>query len=418
MNNYNKMIGNTPDINEFNNKPKGGNIILIPLIFWFNNESGLSLPLVSLQYSPVVINIKINEIENIITFENYSKEYDDLLIVKKFYNDEFNINFNTSLIYKTYTIDNNIITYNCLLLNEEALLYNFPDLLKNEIDIILSEGKLYSSTELYELTGKYLSDQYILTKNDWISLMINIKNIKYSNFAYKIAGYYPYIDFNVYYSLIDKPKIKLICESIFFEDNEREKFANNELEYIIEEYKEDVFDIANNISYDCELSFAGLCKELYWYVQPSIYKNKLLYYGQNLNLLFAYDNLFKTSIIENQKLLFDQCDVLINDNNINYYTFVLSYKYFTNILVDGVYYKNFGLYPEQSQPSGTINLKYIKSKQFILNFNSLFIDEYTNFLIKCFGNNYDFNKNIFLLKFIASQYTVINISNGKFNVLL
>jgi hypothetical protein len=71
MENYLEMIGHTPLLNTFNTDAKGNRKILIPLIFWFNKDTGSSLPLVGLQYSTIVVNVKLKNIGSIICFENY-----------------------------------------------------------------------------------------------------------------------------------------------------------------------------------------------------------------------------------------------------------------------------------------------------------------------------------------------------------
>ncbi len=43
--------------------------LYIPLQFWFNNNPGLALPLISLQYHEVKLNIEFNEVQNCVTFE-------------------------------------------------------------------------------------------------------------------------------------------------------------------------------------------------------------------------------------------------------------------------------------------------------------------------------------------------------------
>ena len=73
--------------------------------------------------------------------------------------------------------------------------------------------------------------------------MNDIKNPIYTNLASIVASYYPYIDFNLYYSMIPDPKIKLIAEVVFLDDVERAKFANSNLEYVVETFDEDIFNV-------------------------------------------------------------------------------------------------------------------------------------------------------------------------------
>jgi hypothetical protein len=401
MDNYNNMIGHTKKLNEFNPNPKGNTKVLVPLQFWFNRVIGTSLPLISLQYANVIINAKINDITNIISFENYELMYDEILDLTINNIDKFIVS--THLIYSSYKFDavNKLINYKCIYINDELLKLKFPDLLENEINILLTEnGTLYNNS-------------YVINKNQWIGLMININ--KY-NFNYKIAYYYPFINFNMYYSLINTPQIKLICETIYLDNDEREKFANSKLEYVVEIFEENVFNIKNLDNFDCELSFNSLSKELLWFIQPQIFIDKLTPYGQNMNLLYDYNSYFNNEIIDKHNLLFNLTDVLLNNINMNYYTYLLSYKYLNNILPNGIYYQSFSLYPEESQPSGAINLRQIKGKQYILFFNKQFIEEYNIMLNQLYKNNNN-NKKSFNLTFISKNYNLLVIHKGMSQLL-
>jgi hypothetical protein len=451
MSNYLEMIGHTSDLNEFNNKSKGNNKILVPLIFWFNKDPGSCLPLVALQYSTVTINAKINDIKKIICFENYEKHFIDILNVSLLFKSEKNIEINSKFIYLNYKIDytTKYIKYECLYINDELLKYKFPDLSSNEITYILqNNGIQYTSKEILlkckypyltdgniksiiidnnsefineinKLEYKNYSTQFLITKLQWIKLMLNLNNssYNYNKFYYKFASYYPYIDFNLYYSTINSPTIKLIGEIIYFDNMEREKFADYKLEYVIETYDENIFNINNQNNFDCELSFNNPCKELLWYIQPQLFLDGLTEFGQNISLIFNSNNYFNNNIILDQKLIFNQIDSLIKNVDSNYYTNLLSYKYLNNILPEGIYYKSFCLYPEESQPSGTINLRYFKGKQYYCSLNQKFLDEYTSLLNLLYSNIQIANKNIFILKFISKNYELITIHKGRLIVL-
>ena len=82
---YNDMIGNTPEFYSpslalgnggyYPEKNKladtipsiRGKIIRVPLIFWFNKNSSLALPLIALQYNPVSINVEVRKILDLYT---------------------------------------------------------------------------------------------------------------------------------------------------------------------------------------------------------------------------------------------------------------------------------------------------------------------------------------------------------------
>ena len=432
MPNYLEMIGNTAKLNTFNNSSKGNTKILVPLMFWFNKDAGSSLPIVALQYSNIVINAKIADISKIICFENYEQMFDEIITLE-IENDNSRFILNTNLIYTdyTYNLKNKSIIYNCLFINDELLKIKYPDLTDQDIQTILeNNGTIYTLNQVTSLLNSSLTELEIqnlngpngvnttyllINKYQWVSFMINITNLIYVNIAPKVGSYYPYINFNLYYGLINNPKIKLITECIFLDDVERAKFANSKLEYVVETFESDIYTIRNQDFFDCELSFNNPCKELYWYIQPQIFKDGLTENGQNISLLFDTFKYFTNSLISNQKLTFNQLDLLLNNVDLNYYTYMLSYKFLNNILPNGIYYNSFSLYPEESQPSGTANLKQIKSKQYRIQFDKNFLKEYTTFLNNIYNNTPALisNKNSFILKFIAKSYDLLVIHKGN-----
>ena len=433
MDNYLEMIGNTPELNEFNSNNKGNRKILVPLIFWFNKDTGSSLPLVALQYSTIVINAKINNIQNIVCFENYEQMFNDLLKIT--IDNITGFILNTNLIYTNFKFNVNYksISYDCLYINNELLRNKFPDLSETEIDTILyNNGTQYTLNEITKLIYPGMTDdeisskngnngsnqQYIINQMQWLHLMVNIKDVIYKTIAVKVGSYYPYINFDIYYSLIQPPLVKLIMEVIYFDDVEREKFANSNLEYIVETINEDVFNLTSLNNFDCELSFVKPCKELIWFLQPQIFYEGFTSYGQNISLLYDTSRYFINNPIQSQNLTLNHLDLLIPNVDINYYTYLLSYKYLNNVLPRGVYYNSFCLYPEETQPSGTVNLSMIKGKQYRFQFNNNFIEEITNFVLNLNNTSLNINHNTnFILRFISKSYDLFVINKGSANLL-
>jgi hypothetical protein len=430
MDNYLEMIGHIPSLNEFNNKEKGNTKILVPLNFWFNKDTGLSLPLVALQYSNIVIGAKINDIKNIIALQNFEQMFDEIVVLTiDNLNSGFTINKNLIIDNYKLNLDFKSITYNCKFINEEFLKIKYPELSENDRLIILqNNGTKYTTNQITKILNPSLEEidiqnmnslngndeQYLINKIQWVGFMNDITNNIYSNIASIIGSYYPYIDYNQYYSKITafnpNPKIKLIAEVIFLDDIEREKFADSKLEYVVETINEDIFDINNQNLFDCELSFVKPIKELIWYIQPQLYYDKISRYGQNFDLLFDYKKYFKNDPISNQKLTFNQLDLLIDKVDMNYYTYLMSYKFLNNILPEGLYYYSFCLYPEESQPSGAFNLREIKGKQYRIEINTNYLSELDNLLKNLKINN---SKKSFFLKFIAKTYNFFTIEKGN-----
>jgi hypothetical protein len=231
-------------------------------------------------------------------------------------------------------------------------------------------------------------------------------------------SYYPYINYNLYCSSIEVPDIKLICEAVFLDDIERTQFASGKLEYIVERFVSDTFTIKNTNSFDCELSFNNPCKELIWYIQPNLFIDGYSPFGQNYEFKFDINNYNNKNILINQKFILNQLDVLLTNVDDNYYTYVLSYKLLNNTLPKGLYYHSFCLYPEETQPSGTCNFRYIKGKQYNIVLNSVWQKEYLTQLKTLFTSTNTINiKNTLILKMIGKVYDLFVVTHGQGKLL-
>jgi len=61
---YDKMIGNVSILTKYDNTPKPKYLMQIPLSFWFCRHTGLSLPLIALNYTQASLTIKFKKIED------------------------------------------------------------------------------------------------------------------------------------------------------------------------------------------------------------------------------------------------------------------------------------------------------------------------------------------------------------------
>jgi len=62
---YDKLIGNVPELTDFNNTTKPQYDLYIPMSFWFNKFNGLSFPLIASQYNDVRIDVKLRNFEDV-----------------------------------------------------------------------------------------------------------------------------------------------------------------------------------------------------------------------------------------------------------------------------------------------------------------------------------------------------------------
>lgn len=385
INNYNVLIGNIPELYEFNNNSKPSKILLIPLLFWFNKTAGSALPLVALRNTTTTITLSINKLQNLIYFRDWTSEYNNLIILRVPFTGSLNKNLNY-LKYE-YIVDSKTVKYTLSNLNKEALQIIYPQLLPNDIDFILTT----------------FGQEQVMFENNWVVFRINLN--KYPTLQNKIGGYDPYIDYNYLLNLVPKPKIKLLAEYIFLDDVERKKLTSSKLEYVIEGFQENIFDVNNLQLFDGEISIDRPNKYLKWFVQPKNFLYGLTEYGKVMPYLYDYSKYYINKIFMKQIITLNQIELLNTQIDNTYYEYVQSYQSLTRVLPDGVYFYSFSLYPEEVQPSGTANLSVLKEKKFRYEMNPLFLKEYFNAPLN--PNNVGLQ-----LKILGLSYNFFVVQNG------
>lgn len=385
INNYNIMIGHESEIYSYNSETKPSKILLIPLLFFFNKSTGLSLPLVAMKNSSITITLTINKLKNLLYFRDWENEYNNNCIIEIEYTNQLNSNLN----YKSYKYNNikKTLIYNLNNINSYALNILYPQLSSNDINFILTT---FGTNNIMEL-------------NDWIYFKNNVH--KYSDLQDKLGGYEQYIDYNYLLNLVPKPKIKLLTECVFLDDIERKKFASSKLEYVIESFQENVFDVNNLQLFDGEISIDRPNKYLKWFIQPKNFLNGLCEYGKVTPYNYNYSLYYKNNIFNKQIITLNQIELLNRQIDNIYYNYVQSYQSLNRILPDQVYYYNFSLYPEDIQPSGTSNLTVLKEKKFRYEINSKFLNEY-------FTNKLNPTNVGLELKILSCSYNFFIINNG------
>lgn len=385
INNYNIMIGHQSELYDFNSNIKPSKILLIPLLFFFNKTVSSALPLVAMKNTSVTITLTINKLKNLIYFRDWENEYYNNCIIETEYTKQPNNNFN----YKSYEYNTTkkTLTYYLNNINNYTLGILYPQLLINDINFILTT---YGINNIMEL-------------NDWIYFRNNI--YKYPDIQNKLGGYDQYIDYNYLLNLIKQPKIKLLTECVFLDDVERKKFVSSKLEYVIESFQENIFDVNNLPLFDGEISIDRPNKYLKWFIQPKNFLNGLCEYGKVTPYNYNYSKYYINTIFNKQIITLNQIELLNQQIDNLFYNYVQSYQSLNRILPDQVYYYTFSLYPEEMQPSGTANLTVLKEKKFRYEMNQNFLQEY-------FNNKLNPNNVGLQLKILSSSYNFFVVHNG------
>jgi hypothetical protein len=309
-----KMIGDLPELYEFT-KSKKSNRLYIPLSFWFCNHSGLTIPLVALQYSSVKIHVEFNNLK-------------DCLRIGPI-NGLVTTNYLTTLEYGeqiTQTINGVINTG----------LYLGYDLTNRQMLYIPIKGTFIipetidQDDEMYQIIGsKSKGIMTPLSGNEIQNIDISYPNVSLSS-AYLLVNYY------------------------YLDNFERLKFAKANHEYLIEQVQLEGDKSVLSNSYSTKLGFSHPCKELIFrcqlkYLADGPIKEKNVYINPNGA---EYNLVKKVRLLLNGQERFPQRED-------KYFEWLQTYQYHSHKCFDGVYVYSFSLKPEEYQPSGSINFSKI-----------------------------------------------------------
>lgn len=403
--NYNKMIGHEEEIYKYGSHSRTAKSIFIPLIFWFCRNQTDSFPLVSTKYSDARLKIELNKKSNLIYFQDWEKEYNDLLIVDipledHSTNSDGSPVKNSSLLISKIEIlyPSYIYRYTCSSINKELLDLQFSGI---DSDSILDN---YGSLDT--------SGNTVLTLEDYSYLMNSLSSdtLLSTTTKTKIGGYHYYVDYNYLLNQLSDPTIKLYGEYIYLDDVERLKFSDSKLEYLIELFSEETIDIDNVSSLNYNLDNALLVKYMSWYIKPKLLNHGVSTYGRVYNSIFDKNSFYSYDILDDVEFNVNNLDLLKQSSIDNYYKNVTSYNKLNNKLPDGVYFYDFSLFPESNQPSGSFNLSRISGKVVRIFVNQNFRNEY-------FDSELDttLNPNSYGLEFklLFNHYNILAIHKGE-----
>jgi hypothetical protein len=363
--NYNIMVGHNMNYNNYDNINKQSQTLLLPLNFWFCKETGSALPLVALANSSVAINLKLDKLKNLLYFEDYEKDFYNALLLLI----PYNITTHNNLNFKTYKYDvlSKIASYDCININMTLYKLQFPNVSDSVVNSIFTNYGV-SYTNLSNTT------EQVLDLIQWIKYRINYASDN-------VINPNNYNNYNELLNTVPLPSIKLITESIYLDDIERNKFASSTLEYVIEIFQQNDYTSENNYLFNDELSIDRPIKELIWYTRPTLFLQGLSEYGKVYRNSFDFERFFTSYYYSQEQLYLNTYNIIKNLTSSVYLNSLQSYKYYNNILPTGVNAYNFGLYPEEMQPSGSANMSVVKGKLFNFTFNKDFVSQYNDYYI-------------------------------------
>lgn len=408
--NYNEMIGNVDSVNKFDGI-KQNNLLYIPLIFWFTRNSSFSVPLVSMKNSNLQFNFTLNNLSNLIYFEDYEFEFNEITTYELPFADHVNNSKQAKSLWDTNSDVSNVDISKTVYDSETKIYYyKFKYITK---ELLKLKFIALSSSQIDKFFTKYSSNLETIDLDEWIKFRLDLnetdsdlitvsENLLYYNHP-------NFVNFNYLTNKIKKPEIKLYLEYIFLDEIERFKFSKNNLEYISSFPYESVSDIDNQSFFSSDLNLLKPSKDMIWFLRPKVNKNGYSKYSsKNPNL---YNKLF----LSDSKIV-DKLNVNLQDNMLidfkygeNFYLYATKYGKLNRIgpLDDSnYYYFAFSLFPENDQPSGSVNFSIIKGKTIQIILNSDFLNKY-------FDTNINSNNQNIELVVINNYYSLLNFSKGK-----
>jgi hypothetical protein len=361
VNIYNKLIGNNQEIN-ITSITKNEEYLYTPLPFWFQNNYGLAVPLIALQFNNLQFKFKLRELIELIFFnvndisaisENLKNQIIDLILSKT-------INIFTSQL-------------------EITLLVEYVYLDNIERKKFAQSSHEYLITQVQELTFTNVTPFYSNFELDFFHCCKTM---------YWSCNQYKYLNNLLGKNIFDK------YTTILYEKN----YYNNDINYI--NFLKILY--ASNTNFNLNTFIQGLY----------IFKNSPI----NADV-FNQDVLTAVAETQNYKV-FEISPFTASQINLNgvslvsqtfaYFNYLQPYNYFKNTPSLGINVYSFSLSPTETQPAGSCNLSRIPKTS--INFKMYNSDQNLNNVFQ--NNNVSDN-----LSQNNLNYYKINVQVENYNIL-
>lgn len=363
----NKLIGNVPELIEFTDS-KDEYILYIPLQFWFCRASGLSLPLVSMQYSDIKLNLELQTIDNCLVASptHYIKCAGDL------------VNFAPYEYLAQKGLDG---------IDRYGIFSHFD---------VVNKRLYYTSINPDKLTGiPYDGDVTLLDDASKLSILSTPRSEKYAITGVS-TGFSIKPDLAVKSVTTHKRSLKnlllkecvLLTDYVYLDDDERMKFAQTKHDYLIEQlyYTPDIAIEGTNPK--VKLDIDQPCKLTVWLTQLDYISNfnDRFNYTDSHVLKRPYDvgytdpTKIKTygnvpvgaevgnSLIDEEAIRLNS-QIRLSKRPNEYYEYVQPTQHALNHLPKGCGMYSYSIVPTDPAPSGTTNMSQIELIELNLKMN-------------------------------------------------
>ena len=353
-----RLLGDVKELVQYTNGKQSYQLV-VPLQFWFNRITGLALPIVSLQYNHIKLNLELNTLQNcsVVTPSNALALSDDF------------VNFIPNE-YITQTIEGvtsigQFIYFDILnrtMYLQQLSTQQFQSLNVTDVTAIQTQQQQDSILYATNSDGTLVNSQYLIT-----GVTSGYKAMPQINAVERI-----YVNTSINFNNISLNNCYLIVEYGFLDDDERIRFSKARHEYLIEQIFFNGQNTIDGLFQTFKLGFSQPCKELIWVTQLASATTS------NVNDTFNYtdslirdpaDELTGSNIILNETLLFNGFERLTYRNS-QYFSWLQPYQYHRRAPSHGINVYSFALHPEKHQPSGTVNMNRVDNVDLRVNVNA------------------------------------------------
>ena len=346
------MTGDVPDMTNFTNN-KDQYLLFIPLQFWFCRNVGSALPLISLQYCDVKINVEFQDASYCYMMgpSHYIKCRDDIANFMPFEYIEQNINGDIRAgIFLDYDINTKKLYYYKITQNPLTSIPVSSTFDTSNSNLAAINALLSSPAGLiYTITGKSSAYTTFAEFNNFTSVYSTANRIN-----------------------INLGQTFLLVDYHFLDDDERIKFAQAKHDYLIEQLFCTPDIPINSGNYNAKIIGEHPCKLIVWVTQLSYVNTSRDYYNYTdsyQNKVFKSDN-FDVGIGKPVgKSLITQETILMNGNprltlrDSVYFDGIQVLQHTKQSILPGINMYSFGEHPFLLQPTGTCNLSQIDNLQ-------------------------------------------------------
>jgi hypothetical protein len=327
--NLDEILGNIKELTDFTNGKKTYRL-MIPLKFWFNRVAGLALPIVSLQYNHIKINLELNDFDNchVISPTHYIEVGNALVNFEQY-----------EYLVQTVNGQTAIAQFNHFdILNKR--LY-FTRISNNAFQAISTGDADRVAPETYGIIG---------TKTRFIALPAtgSVEKIHKNR--------------SVDFDTISIKNCFLLVEYAFLDDEERIRFSRARHEYLIEQLVYNGEETVDGLHQSFKIGFTQACKEVIWVSQLNLVKkasiNDSFNYTDSPIRDYHTGELKGKNIILEETILFNGHDrITMRDSA--YFNYLQPYQHHSHSPSEGINVYSFCIHPENHQPSGTANFSKI-----------------------------------------------------------